>query len=379
MSKIEKLTDKQTEMMAVYRDKWVKIGLSTEPTNQERAKTNLVDYYKAGDLAPPKTVIFAASPMAAMSILSVLSSDTFYDKLQSILKNKSKAGKALANKLGDLQVALNAQERVAQTIHSSVMKFVANNTDISGLGPAIMDVVREEVKNTKTQWISNFAGGNLWPGWQSFYEFFNEELNIPGLDKIKPTCALSQDVGWIFPYENLCVLVEKPIAINLDAAGRLHNNNGKSIEWSDGYGLYTLNGVSVPAWAVETPKEEIEPKKVLGLTNTEQRMALMRHVGLTKFLKELEAKQIDSLPHEDKAGNKYELYLLTVEGTTIGPYLYMKCPSSGREFLEGCGDINKYENIDTSIKTCEDALKWRAVKASNSLMTKFNLKWQYSA
>ncbi len=69
----------------------------------------------------------------------------------------------------------------------------------------------------------------------------------------------------------------------------------------------------------------------------------------------------------------------TVEGQKIGPYLGMRCPSSGREFLEGCGDSDKYDNIDPTIKTVEDALKWRSMKASNSLMTKFNLKWQYTA
>ena len=210
----------------------------------------------------------------------------------------------------------------------------------------------------------------MWAGWQGFIDFFDRELKIEGLEKIRPTCALSQDVGWIFPYEELCILTEKPVTLHLDSAGRLHNDNGKCISWSDGWGLYCLNGVAVPEWAIETPKAEIDPKKVLALQNTEQRMALMRHVGLAKFLNDLGAKMI----HESDG---YKLYHLTVEGRTIGPYLFCKCPSSGREFLEGVGDPTKYEFLDTSIKSCEDALRWRAEMASKKLMTKYNSTWEY--
>jgi hypothetical protein len=89
-------------------------------------------------------------------------------------------------------------------------------------------------------------------------------------------------------------------------------------------------------------------------------------------MKDLNAEQI----HEY---NGAKLYYITVEGQKIGPYLYIKCPSSGREFLEGVGDPDKHEFIDTSIKTCQDAHKWRAMKASQNLMTKFNIKFKAEA
>ena len=142
--------------------------------------------------------------------------------------------------------------------------------------------------------------------------------------------------------------------------------------YEDGYSLFYLNGIQVPKWAIETPKDDIKPKQVLELTNTEQRMALMRHVGLSKFLVELKAEVL----HEYEG---YKLYRLDVENQVIGPYLYMKCPSSGREFLEGVGEPKDNISFDVSIKTCQDALKWRATKASKNLMTQFNLKWKYTA
>lgn len=119
------------------------------------------------------------------------------------------------------------------------------------------------------------------------------------------------------------------------------------------------------------PAHEVDRQEVLKL-ETEQRAAGMRYVGLANFMDSLNAKQID------KQG-EYKLYYLNVENNEIGPYLYMKCPSTGREFLEGVGDATKYEFIDPTIKTVEQALKFRSERASKNLMTKFTTKWKIHA
>ena len=345
---INKLTDELTAKLSLYRDKWISIGLSTEPTNKERATSVVPSFYAAGGLPPPKIVMFATSPFAAMKIISVLSNDKFWSSVSKLTKNPD-----------DVVAAVAA---------------IVNNEPVPMMSEKLDAAVRSGVQNTPTTWNGNFSGGNLWAGWQGFYEFFDKELGIKGLEIIRPTCALSQDVGWIFPYENLCLMVQKPTEIHLNAGGRLHNEHGMAIKWSDGKGIYSLNGVQVPAWSMETPKDNIQPEKILGLASTEQRMALMKYIGLAKFLKDLKAEVIDE-------NNGDKLYYIIVEGQKIGPYLYLKCPSSGREFLEGCGDPDKNEFIDPTIKTCEEAHKWRAQKASKNFMTKFlnPKKWQYHA
>jgi hypothetical protein len=148
-----------------------------------------------------------------------------------------------------------------------------------------------------------------------------------------------------------------PLYIHRDAQNRPHCETGPFTAWRDGFGIYALHGVFVPRWLIETPKDQIDPKRVLALTNTEQRTAAMRFLGLHKFLDALKAETID------KEGD-YSLHYLTVESVKIGPYLLMKCPSTGREFLEGVGDVDKYENLDPTIKTCTEALQWRFRKAS---------------
>jgi hypothetical protein len=145
-----------------------------------------------------------------------------------------------------------------------------------------------------------------------------------------------------------------------------------ALEYRDGWGIYDLNGIIIDKDFILKKPSEINPKDVLQIANTEARYQVMNKVGKENFLKELNAELI----HE-KDG--YKLYHLTVEGIKIGPYLWMKDASSERTFLEGVGDVDKYDNVDPTIKTIEEALIWRAKKASKNLLTKFNLKLESEA
>lgn len=60
---LEKLTPEMESQIPTYVEKWVKIGLSTEPADYERAKAAALRLYKASGLEPPKQVIFAGSPL----------------------------------------------------------------------------------------------------------------------------------------------------------------------------------------------------------------------------------------------------------------------------------------------------------------------------
>ena len=51
--------------MPVYAQKWIDIGLSTEPANREVAEEGLRKAYEAANLEQPKEVIWFDSPMAA--------------------------------------------------------------------------------------------------------------------------------------------------------------------------------------------------------------------------------------------------------------------------------------------------------------------------
>lgn len=68
---INKLTDKQKAKLPEYVDKFLKIGMSTEPMDVKKAKDAITRSYAYMNLAPPKFII-ADSPFAGARIAAQL-------------------------------------------------------------------------------------------------------------------------------------------------------------------------------------------------------------------------------------------------------------------------------------------------------------------
>ena len=65
MKKIESLTEAQIAQLPIYRDKWLKIGLSTDPLDFEAAKAAAMKCYKLAGLEAPKYFYRFQSPYSA--------------------------------------------------------------------------------------------------------------------------------------------------------------------------------------------------------------------------------------------------------------------------------------------------------------------------
>ena len=72
---IESLTKDQEARMAEFRDKWIAIGLSTEPADRKRAEEGVKLAYAAGGLEPPKEIYWVESPFAGLKKAAELSGD----------------------------------------------------------------------------------------------------------------------------------------------------------------------------------------------------------------------------------------------------------------------------------------------------------------
>ena len=71
MAKIEKITQEQIKLLEVYRDKWIKIGLSTDRFTKEDAQ-KYSDYLYEKILKKKKVpVIIAESPLSAWIIVNL--------------------------------------------------------------------------------------------------------------------------------------------------------------------------------------------------------------------------------------------------------------------------------------------------------------------
>jgi len=74
------------------------------------------------------------------------------------------------------------------------------------------------------------------------------------------------DMYW--PYDELCVIVDRYKSVTLDEKHQFHNETGMAIEYHDGWGLYMWHGHTIPrhySWIITNPErlnsEVIEAEK----------------------------------------------------------------------------------------------------------------------
>lgn len=191
--------------------------------------------------------------------------------------------------------------------------------------------------------------------WLQFYQFFRQELGLKKeTQPIVHLYELAKRVGWMWMNGERTVVTRRSEEIYLaNKAGGfkvLHNLDDKAVRYRDGWGLYALNGIRIPAdftWIVTTPADQLDPEQVLGITNVELRGEAVKKIGMTKMLDRLESKVLHTY-HCDIGGD-YELHQIQLgENTRI--YLKMTCPSKGEMTVEA---------VPPTIKTCQEALTWR--------------------
>jgi hypothetical protein len=135
------------------------------------------------------------------------------------------------------------------------------------------------------------------------------------------------NVSLIIPYKGIAFVSENPkISWNND---RLHNESAPAVEYADGYGLCSLNGVTIDKELFEKiPK--MKAKDVFAIKNTEQRRVVYETMDKTK-LKALKPKVLSKAKDGPYWMKVVELTLDDYEE----PFRYLNCkdPSTGREYF----------------------------------------------
>jgi hypothetical protein len=63
ITRIDSLTEAQKARFAEWRDKWIAVGLSTEPADRAKFERAVAECYRFAQLAPPKRVVWVQSPV----------------------------------------------------------------------------------------------------------------------------------------------------------------------------------------------------------------------------------------------------------------------------------------------------------------------------
>jgi hypothetical protein len=113
---------------------------------------------------------------------------------------------------------------------------------------------------------------------------------------------------WWFPYDGIVLCSERHNILSVDDQGRLHSNNGQSVGYTDGWGLWSWHGVNVSREIIESP-DNITVKQIESEQNAEVRRVMIERYGQALYLQDSGAK----LLHQDNLGKLWSKEVLNDE------------------------------------------------------------------
>lgn len=326
-------------------NKYFKNGLNTDPLNMDNINP-ILEYYYGNKKA--KTIL---------KKLKVFKSPL--DTAKWIMKNKPDVN---IEKLVINETYQKSLDVIAETLYNA-------KVDIGDISPQdtpernmtnLLIAIKAAIFNgvaKEDEKLANYLShlqGNLMSEIYYTYEYvlkrYGNLIKDPDIiENIKQMLALSE-FSYIYFFDDECFLIEKPIKIGVKN-NRLHADGCKSIEYSDGFGAYHLNGVAVPEWLVMTSAHKLDPKELTSnkdLKNVEIRREFIRKIGIERCLSVLQPKVLDTK-------DSYELLEINIGDNNSGSrriYLKMLNPS-----VKG---VYHLEAVAPECKTVQDAINWRA-------------------
>jgi hypothetical protein len=152
--------------------------------------------------------------------------------------------------------------------------------------------------------------------------------------------------GWWWPLGAVAVLTELPTSIHLDERGRLHNEKGPAIAYTDGWGVYAVHGVRVPKWVIMEP-DRLTAASVTAEANAEVRRVMIGLMGWQLYLTEAGAIEVSS----DECGT-----LLSLPVPDDEPIVAVRVRNSTRE---PDGSWKDYLlRVDPKCQTAREGVAW---------------------
>lgn len=180
-------------------------------------------------------------------------------------------------------------------------------------------------------------------------------------EMLKRLAVIAKSCSWLYCDEHLIVACDRPTAVHLadrpDGTPVLHCEGAPAIEHRDGWGCWSLWDIAVPQWLAETPRDALDPARILALKSVDQRRAGIRRLGAERLLQALGARAID-VDAVTIAGHAHPYELLEValplgsapQATRWLRMIYPSGPSAGQAAIE-C--------VAPFVATCREARAWR--------------------
>ncbi len=418
-TKIERLTPEQEAQIPIYRDKWIAIGLSTEPAERDRAESAINMAYEAAGLECPKKIVWCGSPLSQgltraiiidKNLLKTLKApvwDSVEDSVEASVRDSVGASvgasvwasvwasvrdsveasvwasvgasvwasvrASVRDSVGD-SVGYSVRDSVWASVRDSVWDSVWASVGASvrdSVGDSVWDSVWASVGASVRASVGDSVRASVWASvgdsvrasvwasvwdsgygqhdanWLAFYEYFKDVVGLKKqTEKLNGLIEHGKSAGWYLPHKNICWVSERHNILTRDERGQLHNLTGPSVAYPDGWKIYAVNGVRVPDFVIENPKQ-ITVKIIEEESNAEIRRVMTDKYGVARYLKDSNAKQISTdnsgILWRKEVANDEPIVMVQVKNSTPEP------DGSFKDY---------FLRVPPDIKTPKDAVAW---------------------
>ncbi|MEG3977601.1 hypothetical protein QT970_23665 [Microcoleus sp. herbarium8] len=343
------LYDNQITAMCVLGELAQKrLTLSTTPIDGQKATEAIKVAYAAIGLEEPEVIICSSPRDAYLQIFNLVKRD-----------HSQNCSDEYSNRLGK-NLYRKWMSSVGEFASPAVWKYELSCMTIeseadSALGSLINEVCDELERSEQMK-------GNVFPAhllylkypetptslFKSIYltQLYISSLGVNLSEKAQEILRcqklLFEDCGWIFPFEKICVVCDRPRHLRFDSQNRLHAEAEPAIEFADGWNFYYYHGVRLPEEYGQVPPNQWQSQWLLTEENAELRRVLIQGIGYDRICQELLAKQIDSWQ---------EYALLQIDNADVEPIclLKMTCPSTG--FIHAL-------RVPPNLRSAREAIRW---------------------
>lgn len=282
--------------LAVLREEYFRLGVSTELADRPRAEAAITSAYaQVGRPAPQ--FLWKDSPGAAMDALAARGADApdlgtifwpaFGYPFWHRLREAARAGPA---------VGAAAEWEVTRPLKNQLAPMVNAALTAAGCGDRHTSVL--------PLWHGQFD--LAWPAGARAAHRLGALLLLQDAETLEMLDQIGRSAAWWWPRDGLCVVCERPAALHLEAVARptgtifrLHDDAGPALRFRDGEVVHALHGIRVPDFVVERP-EAITVSVVRAEADSEVRWAMieryhwgMEPSGPAAFLREAGAVRVD--------------------------------------------------------------------------------------
>lgn len=252
---ISQLTPEQKALIPVYMEKWERIILSTKPIDYQKATEAIkLAYATVGRKKP--IIIFCSSPFAALPrIIEIELSIQFGDRLQALTDLyfdpyfqpmfTVRGEIDRLNRENDRYIwsLMEWHRQVLSNIEVAYRLKMTNNLNKMPTYEIqfYLHKYRQSSSLNPINYAGNYISGKV-ELWSGAVDYCVDVLNLYDRTKWQVILSLIQECGWIFAFEGIAIVCDRPSKISLDSNDYLHAEGEPAIQFADGYSLYFERG-----------------------------------------------------------------------------------------------------------------------------------------